>query len=132
MAGVLQYFGKDRDRDVVASDINKDIILMWKAVQKGWKPPLKCSKKCYDDLKKSNTYSAKRGFIGSAASWAGIFFHAYRLSYKTNRNYLQEAYNGIIKIRPYIKSVHFLKAEDYSNFSPKVEGKSMFTALLYV
>ena len=38
MAGVLRYFGKENYRNVFASDINIDLIMMWNSLQKGWKP----------------------------------------------------------------------------------------------
>lgn len=58
MAGVMKHFG-NQDRDLLACDINNDIILMWKAIQNGWKPPLKCSKIKYNKLKNSNVPSSK-------------------------------------------------------------------------
>ena len=68
MAGVIRHFSLD-NRQLFASDINKDIIMMWKSVQTGWKPPLVCTLSEYNKLKNSNRHSAKRGFIGSVASW---------------------------------------------------------------
>jgi site-specific DNA-adenine methylase len=75
MAGVLKHFGEDDDRELYASDINIDLIMMWKALQKGWKPPKSCTRKKYETLKKSKKHSPERSFIGSVASWGGIFFH---------------------------------------------------------
>lgn len=120
MAGVLTHFGKDKNRPkIYACDANKDIILMWKALQKGWIPPLECTQDHYDKLKASTKHSAERGFIGTVASWGGIFFHAYRLKYKCNRNYLQEGSNGLMKILPTIRDVKFYKADTYNSFTPE-------------
>jgi site-specific DNA-adenine methylase len=79
MGGVLRHFGKDNDRDLSASDVNTDLIMMWNALKKGWKPPLKCSREQYDKLKQSKKHSAARAFVGVVASFGTNFFHAYRL-----------------------------------------------------
>jgi site-specific DNA-adenine methylase len=34
-----------------AGDMNKSVIMMWKAAQKGWKPPTSCSEEHYNELK---------------------------------------------------------------------------------
>jgi site-specific DNA-adenine methylase len=120
MAGVLKHFGKDIDsnRMLYASDVNKDLILMWQDIQKGWKPPKTCSEAKYEKLKNSNNHSAERGYIGVVASWGGIFFHAYRLKYqKGKKDFMKEGYQGIQDIKPYIMNVQF-KSTSYDNIIP--------------
>ncbi len=51
MGGVMRHFGKENNRKLYACDYNKDLILMWKELQKGWKPPLECNKEKYERLK---------------------------------------------------------------------------------
>jgi len=66
MAGVMIHFAKDLEkhkhcsdiekqniynRKLYGCDINKDIIYLWRALQRGWKPPSDCSKEEYDRLK---------------------------------------------------------------------------------
>ena len=118
MAGVIRHFS-DENRKLYANDINKDIILMWKAIQNGWKPPLSCSKEEYEKLKLSKHHSAKRGFIGTVASWGGIFFHHYRLDYNKNKDFLREGYNGLMKIKPYIMNIDFIDSSSYDTFNPE-------------
>jgi len=88
MGGVMRHFGKENDRELYACDYNKDLILLWKALQKGWKPPKKCSKETYEKLKNSKVNSAERAFIGIVASWGGIFFQNYRLDYNKEKDFL--------------------------------------------
>lgn len=117
MGGVMKHFGKDDNRNLYATDINADIIMMWKALQKGWKPPRKCSLNKYNKLKKSKSHSSERGFIGVVASWAGIFFQNYRLHYNKDKDYLGEGYRSLMKILPDIKKVNFLSASSYDEWN---------------
>ena len=120
MAGVLKHFAKDADRKICACDINPDIITLWKALQKGWKPPLKCTEAKYERLKASNTSTPEKAFIGIVASWGGNYFHAYRLKYEpAGKSYLQEGYNKLTKLTPIIKNVHFIPSRSYDKHSPK-------------
>jgi DNA adenine methylase len=117
MAGVLRHFCTE-NRELYASDLNKDLILMWKAVQKGWKPPLTCSITEYEFLKNAKP-SAKRAFIGIVASYGTVFFNGYRLNYNKNKDYLKEGYNSLMRIAPLIKNVDFMDADSYYNWNPK-------------
>jgi DNA adenine methylase len=119
MAGVLKHFGEDDDRELYASDINIDLIMMWKALQKGWKPPKSCTRKKYETLKKSKKHSPERSFIGSVASWGGIFFHAFRLDYKKDKDFIMEGYRSLMKIKPLIKKVKFKHAVNYKEWDVK-------------
>lgn len=117
MASVIREFGKERGKlhpaNLFATDINKDLILLHKANQRGWKPPRHISEKQYNELKYSKRHSPLRGFAGIAASWGGNFFHAYRLKYETTNKYLEEAARGLAKLRKDIKNVKFLDAMSY-------------------
>jgi len=119
MGGVMVHFAaQDNGRELYASDANKDIILLWKAVQKDWKPPLKCTKKEYLELKDAPS-SAKRGFIGIVASYGTIFYGGYRLDYNKTKDYLKEGYNGLMKAKPFMKRVDFMKPSSYIEWEPK-------------
>jgi site-specific DNA-adenine methylase len=119
MAGVISQFSKENDRYLFACDKNKDLIMMWKAIQRGWKPPLKINKTKYLKLKKSKRHSAERAFVGIVASWAGIWFHAYRLDYAPKgKDYVKEGYNGLMNIKPNIMDVNFNHCS-YDDLNPK-------------
>ena len=38
MCGVLRHFAAETDRTCIATDLNTDLILMWRAIQHGWEP----------------------------------------------------------------------------------------------
>jgi site-specific DNA-adenine methylase len=120
MAGVMNHFAKENERMLYASDMNKDLILMWKAIQKDWKPPLKVSKKKFEELKESKTHSAERAFVGIVASWGGVWFNNYRLDYQpAGKNYVKEGYDGLMKIKPVMKNVKFSGPASYDSYAPK-------------
>jgi DNA adenine methylase len=58
-------------------DINKSVVSMWKSAKKGWKPPLECNKKKYEQIKNSKYNTAEKGFIGHVCTYRGIFFAGY-------------------------------------------------------
>lgn len=121
MAGVMIHFAKEESkRKLYGSDINKDLILLWKELQKGnWKPPKKCCEKEYLKLKNSKKHSADRGFIGIVASWGCMFFHAYRLKYgRESKNYMKEGHDALMKTVPYIKNIKF-SCKSYEDYDPK-------------
>lgn len=61
-----------------AGDVNKSVVMMWKAAQKGWKPPTKkFSKADFEKLKYDGKYSAIKGFVGHVYTYRGIFFDGY-------------------------------------------------------
>jgi site-specific DNA-adenine methylase len=74
----LKYFG---------SDLNKSVILMWKASQKGWKPPQKkISKKEFMRLKYDGKSSAEKGFIGHFYGYMGKYFQPFDDRAKSTKN----------------------------------------------
>jgi site-specific DNA-adenine methylase len=100
------------------NDINKDLILMWKALKKGWKPPRTCSKKNYERLKVSKKHSKERGFFGVSCAYSGIFFAGYRLKDKTGQNFFKRSRDGLIGMSKYLKNIKFL-SKSYTDFKPK-------------
>jgi site-specific DNA-adenine methylase len=97
----LKYKGGDR---------NPYIIKLWKGLQKGFQPPIKCSKKEYYELKENNDNSLKGIFLGFAASIRGIFRSTY-----LERNIESQA-NECKRIAKKIKDVHLYTGE-YTIFS---------------
>ena len=116
LLGVGINFAK-KGRKVEACDTNKDLMLMWKALKRGWKPPTKCTRAKYNELKISKKHSAERGFMGVACSYSGIFFAGYRPESKT-QNFFINTRKGLLSMVEYLKNVKFLKAQSYSNFRP--------------
>jgi DNA adenine methylase len=118
MCSVLRHFSFKGDRDVYASDIHPDLILMWKAVQEGWKPPRKCSKKEYSRLKTSPS-SPKRSFVGFAASFGGNFFSGGFRIKKGGSDFLGQAYRGLMKTAKDVKNVTFQGPCSYDDYEPE-------------
>jgi site-specific DNA-adenine methylase len=82
MLGVYKYIPelfKDQkpELEYKAGDINKSVIMMWKAVQQGWKPPLKCTKEQFFEIKNNGKSSAEKGYIGHLFSFRSIYFGGY-------------------------------------------------------
>jgi DNA adenine methylase len=118
MGGVMINFAnEDSQRELIACDYNKDLILFWRAIQDGWQPPSECSREEYNRLKNSSSSSsALRCFIGIFASYSASWFNGYRLT-KGNR-YLEEATRGLAKMTSIYK-VKFIESASYDSFSPK-------------
>jgi site-specific DNA-adenine methylase len=85
--------------------------VMWKAVQKGWKPPKKVTKNEYIKMEKSPKKSPKRSFIGHAASFAGQFFTSY-----ASTNNIEHQQKTVVKIAPISKLIKF-SAGNYTQYS---------------
>jgi len=118
--GVMFHFASEQNnRELYACDANKDLILMWRALQKGWKPPLTTTKEEWLELKVAKP-SPKRAFIGIFASYNTTFFNGYRLNYKqgSKRDFLREGYNGLLKMVPVMKKVDFMTACSYEKWAP--------------
>jgi len=118
LLGVGIHFAEE-GRNVLACDANKDLIMMWKALKRGWMPPKSCNKKHYDELKNSNKHSAERGFVGFAAAYSGIFFAGYRVKDYNGNNFFKRARDSILNMSEYLNMVRFLPSQDYKKFSPK-------------
>jgi DNA adenine methylase len=113
--GVIAHFGAaaDPERDLYACDANPDIIQMWKAVQRGWRPDGKCSVEKYEQLRESKT-SPERTLYGHTCGFGGNFFAGF-----VGEKYAAQGARRIAKLTPYFKDVHFLSARSYDKFKPR-------------
>jgi hypothetical protein len=66
-----------RSFQLKAGDINESVIKMWKAAQKGWTPPTKCSKARFYELKGNGKSSAEKGFVGHQCAYRNVYFSTY-------------------------------------------------------
>ena len=61
-----------------AGDINKSVIKMWKAAQKGWKPSIELiTKKEFMEMKYNGKSSAEKGFVGHFYGYMGKYFQPF-------------------------------------------------------
>jgi len=119
MCSVLIEFAKDNDgRKLIACDANQDIVLMWRALKRGWIPPTTCTESMYNKLKRATKHSAERGFIGSACSYAGSFFSGYRGKYDKT-GFCKVGAKSILNCVPYISNVDYLPPASYESHSPR-------------
>jgi len=116
MCGVLVHM-VDGKRKIEASDINKSLISMWKAVQDGWLPEDK-------EISKDEFYELKNGvdckekaFYCTIQSFCSEYLGDYRKSTE-NRNYVKIGINNLLKVKDKIKNVKFKNIE-YTKHKPK-------------
>lgn len=103
----------------IAGDSNFELIEAYKALQKGWTPPLDITEQLYFHIKNStdvakNLYGyelpAIRGIVGFAYSYAAKWFGGYCRGYTATgkpRDYIREGYNNVIRQVPFIKEIKF-------------------------
>jgi len=106
------------DYNVHVSDIQKDLILLWKAIQNDtFKYPRNVSKRTWLIYKNSNEPSAIRAFIGFGCSFAGSWFAGYSNTFE-NRNYMKECKESIIRKSKFIKKIKKIKHQSYEKWNP--------------
>ena len=120
MLGVYQHiptlFSKHSPKiKYKAGDLNASVIAMWKAVQKGWKPPSSSSEKEFNRLKNSKNPSKEKGYIGHQYSFGGQFFKGYAPKYGKTSN-SEKARQRVIDIGKNLKNVSFTGG-NYTRFS---------------
>lgn len=98
-----------------ASDINKNVILMWKELQNGWLPPENITEREYDRLKHNGETSAIKGYIGHQYSFGGKYFKGYAEKYGKVFN-SRKLISNLSDIASKLKNVSFTNG-DYEKFS---------------
>ena len=120
MLGVYKHipllFEKEDYEELVylAGDTNKSVIKMWDESQKGWKPPITCSEKKYNELKNAPD-SALKGFVGHQCSFGGQFFNGYSKKYDISKS-PSKASQRVVDITNELFDVKFYNV-DYQQFS---------------
>ena len=103
----------------VVSDINKDLIMLWKEVKSGkFEYPTRVSKETWLRYKHSKSPSAMRAFIGFGCSYNGMWFSTYAQDYSKN-NCILQCKNSIEKIKPLIKKIKKIQCCSYDYWEPK-------------
>jgi len=111
---IPQYF-ENRDMSYKAGDANESVIRMWQDVQQGWKPPISCSEERYNELKKQETYSAEKAYIGYQFSFGGQFFMGYNGKYGNATSY-KSVPEKVYRIARELQNVEF-NVGSYTQFS---------------
>lgn len=103
-AWVLQEMTGER----IASDGNKALIAMYKALQTGWIPPTFVSEEEYQQVRKANNPADPMTiFCGIGCSFAGKLWGGYARS-DGKTCYAQTSHNSLMKQLPKIKDVQFI------------------------
>ena len=94
-------------------DNNEYLIAMWKATQRGWRPPSELSREEYQNIKDNQQGHPKElvaiaGFCATYnAKWFGGYAGIVHTKANTIRNYYDEAIRNILKQRDNILDVKF-------------------------
>lgn len=98
-------------------DINPYLIEFYRTLQEGKFPPKNLTKEQYNYIKNNKDENrALTGFVGFGCSFAGKWFGGF--ASEPNRNYCLNAYNSVMKKKPYLNRC-FFNCKDYRNINPK-------------
>jgi DNA adenine methylase len=104
----------------IASDINSDLISLWRANQTGYEFPECVTKDEYDKVRSNPSVLDDtphlRAFYGICCSFGGKWFGGYAQG--GGRNFADEAKRGLQRIKTEIQDVAFL-SKAYDAFAPK-------------
>lgn len=116
MCGVYRHIPEllGNDIEYIAGDYNESVIEMWKATQKGWKPPESCTKIKWQQAKANTKPSAERGFLGHQYSYGGQYFKRFAGNYGKNTSQPAAA-QRVVDIAHVLKDVHFTSGS-YTQF----------------
>jgi DNA adenine methylase len=110
-----------------ANDISKDLILLWKQVQKEMFKNPHINQTTWSKLKYETKPSAERAFAGFGCSFGGVWFNGYICDNGNN----DMTYNTLVKIAPLIKNTIFTNF-DYEKILNKVLHDSKKTYVIYM
>lgn len=119
--GGANMIDKIRCKTRIGNDIHKELISMFKALQKGWEPPLHISEQEYNDvrLNREKYPDYYVGFVGFNATFGSKYFGGYARGFKadgvTPRDIPNEAIRNLIEQVPKILDVKFAN-RDYLSF----------------
>jgi DNA adenine methylase len=102
----------------IASDANRALISLYKALQAGWIPPTSVTKEEYAIVKaKMDEDDPLTAFVGFGCSYSGKWFGGLAKD-GNGRNYAQNAHNSLMDKLPHIMGVDF-RHTPYDTYTPK-------------
>lgn len=109
------------DYECYISDINKDLILLWKDIKANrFCYPTSVSKETWLKYKHSKIPSSKRAFIGFGCSFSGLWFKAYADDYKSNHSSsCKETVLSLKKIEHAVQKLKKIENKSYEKHNPK-------------
>jgi len=113
-AGSCSILAKAKGKRI-GSDINKELIAMFKALQAGWIPPSKITEDENNAIKNNRSGFPDHlvAFVGFGCSFGGKFFSGYAKDSLKKQNYALESKNALLKISSKIKDVELYHCQYY-------------------
>lgn len=106
---------QDMSNPRLANDICIPLIVMFKALQKGWIPPDTINEDTYQMIKKRMDYTDPlTAFVGFGCSFGGKWFGGYARDPSSNRNYAENMKNSCLDLKNKTKDVEF-RCLSYTN-----------------
>ena len=105
---VTQHIRPDAIRQ--AGDFKEDLILMYQAYQKGWRPPSFVSEERYKELKTQTEQTPEKAFAGFACSFSAKYFGGYSRAVKCP-NFAAVGSRGLAKKFLGLEGVSFFHAD---------------------
>jgi len=96
-AGSCSILAKAKGKRI-GSDINKELISMFKALQAGWIPPAEITEEEYNNIKNNRSGFPDHlvAFVGFGCSFGGKYFAGYARN-KRGRNYASKSRNSLLR-----------------------------------
>lgn len=124
MCGVYRHVIKSLPTSLkyIASDNHQSLILMWQALQQGWKPPKTCSVAKYNKLKfNGGIPSAERGYIGFTCGFGGQFFcgnhrSTYGVKFIDNSENISQIAKTMSHVKFHNRDYTYYTPEKYKNY----------------
>jgi DNA adenine methylase len=112
-AGSCSILAKARGRRI-GSDINKELISMFKALQTGWIPPAEITEDEYNNIKTNRLDFPSHlvAFVGFTCSYGGRYFDCYARN-KRGDNYAKQGRNALLKKIKKLSEVTFYCCQYY-------------------
>lgn len=90
----------------IGSDIDGDLIAMFKAIQRGWIPPDIVTEEDYREAKAGNATPPECGFISYGCSFAGRRWEGYARN-REGTNYAAQSKRSLLKQKPLLLGIDF-------------------------
>ena len=105
----------------IGSDINENLIEMFKALQEGWMPPSKVTEEEYNHIKNNKGFYPKHlvCFVGIACSFGAKYFGGYARDKQGLRNFAKEAQGALMRLRPKLQGLEVYNCQYYDLDIPR-------------
>ena len=108
--------------DVLASDIHRPLISLYKHMQDGWQPPKRVSEKTYKRAKHLPDSDPLKAFVGFGCSFGGKYFGGMARDRQGTRDLTNEAYHSITRKFESLEDVVFKRKSFFDRKPRALEG----------